>query len=55
MNTDGSIDNTVEINDSTPNGPVLWDSDGFGTSVANIGDLNGDGLVDLAVGAYGDE
>ncbi len=51
MNTDGSIDSTIEINDSTANGPVLLDHDRFGSSVANIGDLNNDGVTDLAVGA----
>ena len=44
MNTDGSIDSTVKINDSTANGPVLADFDYFGSSVANIGDLNNDGV-----------
>jgi hypothetical protein len=29
--------------------------DEFGCSVANIGDLNGDGVIDLAVGACGDD
>ena len=51
MNTDGSVDSTVEINDSTTNGPELEDDDAFGRSVANIGDLDGDGVNDLAVGA----
>ena len=51
MNTDGSVDSTVEINDSTTNGPELEDEDAFGRSVANIGDLDGDGVNDLAVGA----
>ena len=51
MNTDGSVDSTVEINDSTTNGPTLSNSDYFGESVANIGDLDGDGINDLAVGA----
>jgi len=55
MNTDGSVDSTVEINDSTTNGPVLADFDRFGRSVANIGDLNGDGVDDIAVGAHGDD
>jgi hypothetical protein len=52
MNTDGSIDSTVEINDSTANGPDLSNGDRYGKSVANIGDLNGDGVTDIAVGAY---
>jgi len=55
MNTDGSVDSTVEINDSTENGPTLSDDDEFGTSIANIGDLNNDGVNDLAVGALGDD
>ena len=55
MNTDGSVDSTVEINDSTTNGPTLTNSDRFGISVANIGDLDGDGVNDLAVGANDDD
>ena len=30
MNTDGSVDSTVEINDSTTNGPTLTNGDQFG-------------------------
>ncbi len=55
MNTDGSIDSTIEINDSTTNGATLDDFDYYGQSIANMGDLNGDGVIDLAVGAYGDD
>ena len=45
----------MEINDSTTNGPELGDEDRFGDSVANIGDLDGDGVNDLAVGAPNDD
>ena len=48
---DGDVKSTVEINDSTTNGPELTNGDKFGYSVANIGDLDGDGVNDLAVGA----
>ena len=53
--SDGSVKSTVAINDSTVNGPVLIDQDRFGESIANIGDLDGDGVDDLAVGAPYDD
>jgi len=34
---------------------TLSNSDRFGTSVASLGDLDGDGVADLAVGATGDD
>ena len=55
MNTDGSVKSTVEINDDTTNGPSLSDNDNFGRSVTSIGDLNRDGIPDIAVGASGDD
>ena len=54
MNTDGTVKSTIKIDDSTPNGPVPADYSYFGTSVANIGDLDGDGVLDIVVGAPGD-
>ena len=54
MNADGSVDSTVEINALTENGPTLSAKDQFGTSIANIGDLDGDGVNDLIVGASRD-
>ena len=55
MNSNGTVKNTVEINDSTPNGPSLSNNDQFGSSVAGIGDLDGDGVIDIVAGAYGDD
>ena len=55
MNTDGSLDKTIEINSGTTNGPDLSNSDNFGWSIANIGDLDGNDVNDLAVGARGDD
>jgi hypothetical protein len=42
------------INATSGNGPQVENRALFGWSVANIGDLNGDGFQDLAVGAIGD-
>ena len=55
MNSNGSVLYTIEINNNTANGPVLSDDDRFGSSIANIGDLNNDGIFDIAVGAYNDD
>ncbi|MEM9336883.1 MAG: hypothetical protein AAGA35_03450, partial [Patescibacteria group bacterium] len=56
MNSDGTVDSTVKISDAENGGPSGLDgTDGFGSSVANLGDLNGDGVTDVAVGASGDE
>ncbi len=55
MNSNGSIHHTVEINSTSPNGPILDDGDNFGISIANIGDLNNDGTSDIAVGALFDD
>ena len=54
MNSDGTVSGTIEIDNNTLNGPVLNDLDSFGSSIANIGDLNNDGISDIAVGAVGD-
>ena len=55
MNRDGTVSSTVEINSNTPNGPDLSNGDNFGSSVASIGDLNNDGIPDIAAGANYDD
>lgn len=56
LNTDGSVDSTVKIDDSTTNGPVIAaNSDGYGWSVEGMGDLDGDAINDIVVGAYFDD
>ena len=57
MNSDGTVSSNVKIGNNlagfTPSGLVSGDS--FGSSVVGIGDLDGDGVEDLAVGAVNDE
>ena len=54
MKNDGTVKSTQIINSSSGNlGVTLVDNERFGHSVALIGDLDGDGVQDLAVGAIG--
>ena len=47
---------SVRITDDDGGFPSgLLDADLFGSGIAAIGDLDGDGFVDLAVGARGDD
>jgi FG-GAP repeat len=55
LNADGSVKEEQVIGDEIGGGPQLARGDWFGTSVAPIGDIDGDGISDLAVGAPGDD
>jgi hypothetical protein len=51
LNGDGTIQRSTQITNEKNGGPPLELSDSFGISVASMGDLNGDGAVELAIGA----
>ncbi len=56
LNADGTVKSQQKISDTEGNFTgTLDDGDEFGWSVAGMGDLDGDGVADLAVGAYGDD
>ncbi|MCP3939788.1 MAG: hypothetical protein GY708_30975, partial [Actinomycetia bacterium] len=56
LNADGTVKAEQKISSTTGGltGP-LDDTDYFGASVAGVGDLDGDAIVDITVGAYGDD
>ena len=53
MNSDGTVKSSQKIGDGVGGGPPLANSDYFGEAVSLLGDLDGDGASDLAVGARG--
>jgi hypothetical protein len=56
LKRDGSVKGQAKISDTAGNFQgVLEDLDEFGRSIANLGDLDGNGVIDLAVGAIGDD
>ena len=54
LNSDGTVKNSQEISDTKGNFGVIESNAAFGNAISNIGDLDGDGIVDLVVGSYGD-
>ncbi len=55
LNSDFTVNSFQKISDTQGNfNGGLSDDDYFGGTVANLGDLDGDGVIDLAVGAYRD-
>lgn len=54
LNTDGTARQTLKIEDEVNGGPNLSTGDSFGASVAAIGDLDGNGIADVAIGATRD-
>jgi hypothetical protein len=56
LNSDGTVKSHQKISDTEGGFTGTLDyGDGFGTSIAPLGDLDGDGVTDLAVGAYFDD
>ncbi len=50
-NADGSVRSSVRIANELNGGPTLSIGDHFGSIVKALGDIDGDGIVDIAVGA----
>ena len=55
MNSNGTVKSNQKIADNTGGFNVTLPNDQFGNAVADIGDLDNDGVEDLAVGAYADD
>ena len=56
LNANGTVKGHQKISDTAGNfAGVLNDGDAFGMAVASVGDLDGNGVIDLVVGAHADD
>jgi hypothetical protein len=55
LNTNGTVKHSMVIGSGVGGGPPVSPSENFGRSLAAIGDFDGDGVGDMAVGTYGFE
>ncbi len=55
LNADGTVKAQQEISSTSGGFTGMLDADGFGFGLANLGDFDGDGVPDLAVGAPFDD
>ncbi len=55
MNPNATVKSSANITSGTGGGPVLDTGSEFGHSLTNLGDLDGDGVPELAVGAHLDD
>ena len=56
LNSDATVKSYQKISDTSGNfNANLDDYDFFGRDITNVGDFDGDGIIDLAVGAYKDD
>lgn len=55
MTTTGTVTSFKKIGHATNGGPSLAEDDNFGSKITSLGDLDRDGVTDIAVGARGDD